>query len=263
MKKVIVGIVPTSSIFTTENPYQDKYSFVNGYSKKIIESGGIPVGILLNDDKLDTEILELCDAFLIQGGNKVYKYIYEIIYYALKNNKPLLGICLGAEAIDIFSVILDRININNLTEINEILDRINVNNLTEIDKINDIYKQLKEENEGTLLRKITSPNIHGDIKVNRNNIFTARHDIEILSSSILYSIYKTNKLSVVSLHSYDFKHVGKDFIVSAKAPDGVCEAIEYNNDNYFILGVHFHPELEENNLIFERLIFEGQIRTSK
>jgi|GEM_PF-128308 len=248
MKKVIVGIVPTSSVFTTENPYQDKYSFVNGYSKKIIKNGGIPVGILLNDDKLDTEILELCDAFLIQGGNKVHKYIYEIIYYALKNNKPLLGICLGAEAIDIFSVILDRININSLASIDEIID---------------IYKQLKEENEGTLLKKIPSPNIHGDIIVNRNNISEARHDIEILSSSILYSIYKTNKLNVVSLHSYDFKHVGKDFTISAKASDGVCEAIEYNDDNYFILGVHFHPELEENDLIFERLIFEGQKHKNK
>lgn len=81
-----------------------------------------------------------------------------------------------------------------------------------------------------------------------------------MPSSILYSIYKTNKLSVVSLHSYDFKFVGKDFKASAKAIDGVNEAIEYNDPNYFILGVHFHPELDDNNLIFERLIAEGEKR---
>lgn len=248
MKKVIVGIVPNSSCFTTEDPFQDKYSFVNNYSKKIIESGGISIGILLEDDKLVIETLELCDAFLIQGGNKVHKYMYEIIYYALKNNKPLLGICLGAQAIDIFSVILDRININDLVS---------------SDGIINIYKQLKEENEGSLLKTLPSPNIHGDVVINRENIDSARHEIEILPSSVLYSIYGKEKLSVVSLHSYDFKFVGKNFKVSAKAIDGVNEAIEYDDANYFILGVHFHPELEDNNLIFERLIFEGQKRKER
>lgn len=245
MNKIKVGIVPSSNLFASNDPYQDKYSFVNGYSKKIFESGGIPFGILLNDDKLNDEVLDLCDAFLIQGGNKVNKYMYEIIYYALKNNKPLLGICLGAEAIAIFSAILDKIDIEKIESFDEILK---------------VYNQLKEENEGSLLKKIPSPNIHGDVTITNNNVSMARHDIEILSSSILYSIYNVNKLSVVSLHSYDFKKVGKEFIVSAKASDNVCEAIEYNDDNYFILGVHFHPELEENNLIFERLVLEGQKR---
>ncbi len=244
MNKIVVGIVPSSSCFTTEDPFQDKYSFVNNYSKKIIASGGMPIGILFEDEKINMEVLDICDAFLIQGGNKTHKFMYEIIYYALTNNKPLLGICLGAQAIDIFSVILEKMDKNN----------------SSIENIMAIYKRLKEENEGSLLKVIPSPNIHGDVVVNRENIDTARHDIEILPSSILYSIYKTNKLSVVSLHSYDFKFVGKDFKISAKAVDGVNEAIEYDNQDYFILGVHFHPELEDNNLIFERLIFEGQKR---
>ena len=60
MNKVIVGIVPSSSCFTTEDPFQDKYSFVNSYSKKIIASGGIPIGILLEDEKINIEALNLC-----------------------------------------------------------------------------------------------------------------------------------------------------------------------------------------------------------
>ncbi len=248
MKKVLVGIVPNSTYLISDDPYQDKYSFVNGYSKKIIEAGAVPIGLLLSDDNLCKETLDLCDAFLIQGGNKVSKYMYEIIYYALMNNKPLLGICLGAQAIDIFSVILDRIDLKKPIEITNIIE---------------VYQQLKEENEGSLLRKIASPNIHGDVVINRSNIDSARHDIEIVESSILYSVYKTSRLSVVSLHGFDFKHVGKNFIVSARTDDGVCEAIEYKDHNYFILGVHFHPELEENNLIFERLVLESEKRKTQ
>lgn len=240
MKKVVVGILPQIKLKLTDCPYDDKYEFINLYSKKIIESGGIPVGICLNDGELDYNSLEMCDAFLLPGGDKVHKCYYEAIFYAIRTNKPLLGICLGLEGLAIFSMISENLNINSATQ----------------DFIKK-YQELKDNNNGTLLAEIKSPNIHGDVKVKYDNIDDARHNIRIDKNSLLYSIYQKEELSVVSLHSYNPKWIGNGFKVTATALDGVVEAIEYKSENHFILGVHFHPELEDNCLIFKRLIEES------
>jgi putative glutamine amidotransferase len=46
--------------------------------------------------------------------------------------------------------------------------------------------------------------------------------------------------------------VGSDFIISATAPDGIIEAIEHKEQ--FIIGVQFHPEIDNNNNIFIKFI---------
>lgn len=246
MRKIIVGILPQIKLKTNDNPYDDKYEFLDLYSKKIIENGAIPVGICLKDGKLDYASLEICDAFLIPGGNKVWPCYYQTINYAITHNKPLLGICLGLEGMAIYSCVVENISGNFTEQI-----------------FSDIYKQLKEENDGTLLKKIESPNIHGDVNVNYDNTEEARHDIEIIDKdSIIYTIYNKIKLNVVSLHSYNPKWIGKNFKITAKASDGVIEAIEYNDKNYFILGVHFHPEWDNDDLLFKKLIKEGEKRVN-
>lgn len=97
MKKPIIGIIPTFTM-SDNDPYQDKVSFVSMYSKKIKESGGIPIGIL-GDASLYTSI---CDGYLWPGGNKILFEYVPLLEDAIKNQKPLLGICLGAEAIATF-----------------------------------------------------------------------------------------------------------------------------------------------------------------
>lgn len=248
MNRIIVGILPQVRLKINDNPYNDKYEFLDLYTKKIIEAGGIPIGICLNDGQLDYSSLELCDAFLIPGGNKVEKCYYKTIYYAILHNKPLLGICLGLESLAIFSMIFENLDVNKNINFNDFIEK---------------YKELKKENDGTLLERIKSPNIHGDVIVNYDNINEARHDINIDKNSLIYSIYQKESMSVVSLHSYNPKWIGKHFKITALAPDGVIEAIEYNKEDYFILGVHFHPELENNHLIFKKLINEGKKRRKK
>ena len=239
MKKVVVGILPTYNKGILKNPYDDSYKFIELYSNKVKLSGGIPLGILPDKDNLNLDILDLCDAFIIPGGTKIEKYAYELIIYAIKKNKPLLGICLGSQSIAITSLLLEHIDINK--------------DIT-IEEITTIYNKLKEENEGSLLKKVPEPNIHGNIVISEDTIDEARHIIKIEKDSLLYKIYNKEELSVVSLHNYDYKKVGSSFKVTAKSTDNVNEAVEYKKENTFILGVEFHPELEENNLIFESLI---------
>ena len=35
MKNLIIGIIPTIKLFETDNPYLDRYEFVNNYVKKV------------------------------------------------------------------------------------------------------------------------------------------------------------------------------------------------------------------------------------
>lgn len=130
MDKVKIGILPTSRLFGNDNPYDDKYTFVNSYCQKISENGGLPVGILLNDNKLDLESLEMCDAFLICGGNKMQPYLFETINYAITHNKPLLGVCLGMQTIGLYSFLEEELIKKEMP--------INTENILKL------YKEIKE-----------------------------------------------------------------------------------------------------------------------
>ena len=49
---------------------------------------------IVNKDKLDF-ILDKCDGFIVPGGTYFHNFDEYIINYAIKKDKPLLGICLG------------------------------------------------------------------------------------------------------------------------------------------------------------------------
>lgn len=246
MKKIVVGILPQVLLKTDDNPYNDKYEFLDLYCKKIFACDGIPIGICLDNGKLNYAVLDLCDAFLLPGGNKIWNCYYEVIDYAIKNNKPLLGICLGFQAISIYSMILD-MGMNNFT----------------IEEFTKLYEKLKEENEGVILKQIEDNN-HRKLKVNYDNVDLARHKVNIIDkSSYLYEIIQKKEINPVSLHSFTPVKIGSDFKITAVADDGVIEGIEYNDKNYFIMGICFHPEWDNDNKIFEKLIMEAKKRNEK
>ena len=110
--KPIIGIV------TRPEKIDCKYDAHITYEKIrriIVKSGGIPISIspsdnniysldnynkeeLSNNSKLDIEkVINLCDGIVFQGGNKWYSYDEYIASYAIKNDIPTLGICLGMQ----------------------------------------------------------------------------------------------------------------------------------------------------------------------
>ncbi|MBR6252409.1 MAG: homoserine O-succinyltransferase [Clostridia bacterium] len=241
MKKII-GILPTYRFEETDSPYDDVYKFVPLYSIKIHEAGGLPIGILLNDKKLDMDVLDMCDGFIIPGGNKVYDFLFEVINYCIKKNKPILGICLGAEAIAIFSEIYEKTK--------------NQENFLKV------YSEIEQETEGAVLNKLddSSMALHSR-HYSRFEPDSAKHIIKPKEGSHIFNIYGDSK-NVASMHSFDFRKIGEDFEVTATASDGVSECIEYKDKNYFIVGVHFHPEVEEDNKIFEFFMNEVNKRSN-
>ena len=247
--KFVIGIVPAVKK-NIDNPYEYKYVYLNSYSKMISDLDAIPFGLLLNNEEINEDALDLCDGFLFPGGRSLEKVHFSIILHALKYNKPILGICLGMQVINYFSILKDILDSKNM-EVNE--DNL-WNTFNEVQN-DDIFK----------LKDIDIPNIHGykimkdEVECNLDTLSKSRHDININKDSILYDIYNKDTINVLSLHLKQVTNVGSSLFVSARADDNVIEALEYKDNNYFIVGVQYHPELDDK-IIFTRFIDEVKKR---
>lgn len=241
-RKLIIGILPTINIYQNDNPYDDRYSFVNNYPKKVYAAGGIPIGLLLSDGIVEESLLELCDAFLWPGGSRIDKNLYRILYHSYKYKKPFLGICMGMQGMALFSVMDEEIKKNQL----------NFDNITS-EQFQKIYQKMSEENP--VLAILDRPNIHGHI-ITRDNIDTARHLITITKDSFLYQIYQKEIINVVSLHNVIVKRAGNFLQVTAQSEDSVVEAVEANDPSLFWVGVQYHPEIEEDNVLLNAFVEE-------
>ena len=68
---------------------------------------------------------------------------------------------------------------------------------------------------------------------------------EEIKGSLLNKIFGS-KIEVNSRHNYKLSRVEEPFKVTALSEDNVIEALEYIDEDNFILGVQFHPENLDN-----------------
>jgi putative glutamine amidotransferase len=68
-----------------------------------------------------------------------------------------------------------------------------------------------------------------------------RHAINVLPGSRLAGLYGEGEFVVNSEHRRAVQRLARGFVVSAQALDGVIEAIEPEDKNWFGLGVQWHP----------------------
>lgn len=88
----IIGIV-TKKFISTENHNID--IVYTDIVKSIKRNGGIPIGIILEEDY--KSLIDLCDGIIFQGGDSFEKYDLKALKYIYDNNIPVLGICLGMQ----------------------------------------------------------------------------------------------------------------------------------------------------------------------
>ena len=71
-----------------------------------------------------------------------------------------------------------------------------------------------------------------------------RHMVNLEPNTMLDDVYGGGEIRVNSQHHQAVNQVGKRLRVSARSLDGVIEAIESTDPNWFCLGVQWHPECD-------------------
>ncbi len=241
MKKIIVGISLDWEDSKSYSHYCPWYALRDNYAQVITKCGATPI-MLPYDINSVNEYISLIDALIIPGGDydlspthyndetkqgtrtlKENRVNFEValINEAIKKKIPILGICAGMQ--------LMAVKIGGGKLIQDILTAG--------------YTTINHEQKAY--------NIHPS---------KPSHSIIVDESSYLYKIIGKNKIEVNSTHHQAVKEIGDNFMVSAKAPDGIIEAIEHTNYP-FMIGVEWHPEYEvspEDIKIFKELILVAQ-----
>ena len=228
-RKPVIGI--------TGNYAEPECKLGEAYYKSVLRAGGVPVVIPpLDDTDAIINTLEHIDGLLLSGGadyNPLYageqplpqlgnvnaeRDLPELLITQLAYNRqiPMLGICRGIQTL---AMALD----GKVAQ--------------------DIYvARNKEQGAGVIKHSQDA----------RRSEPT--HSVNIEPDSILSSIYQDSTLYVNSFHHQAVSDAGPRFHVTAKAPDGVIEAME-SREFKSIMGVQWHPEnLEEGLPIFEWLV---------
>jgi putative glutamine amidotransferase len=71
-----------------------------------------------------------------------------------------------------------------------------------------------------------------------------RHTVLLEPNTRIDEIYGGGELRVNSRHHQAINTLGKGMRVGARSPDGVIEAIEAEDQEWFCLGVQWHPEAD-------------------
>ncbi len=80
------------------------------------------------------------------------------------------------------------------------------------------------------------------------------HTVDLNRNSFLASILGS-KVAVNSRHSYTISRVESPLHIVGYSEDGLIEAVEHDDPNYFCLGVQWHPENMDNmKILFDKFI---------
>jgi putative glutamine amidotransferase len=71
---------------------------------------------------------------------------------------------------------------------------------------------------------------------------TRSHKVSIEPGSLISKAVGTGHITVNSFHHQSVKRVADGMRVTARAPDGIIEGIESTDENWWVMGVQWHPE---------------------
>lgn len=240
MNKPIIGIISSRS--EDSNPFLTKTSFNETYVKRIIEAGGIPIGIIFPNDEFNTDVLDLCDGFVMQGGLNIYSSNINTVHYAFLNKKPILGICMGFQTMAGYEYLRSKYGMFTYK---------------------DVSSFFKPEDEVDFIEKKTG---HDELNpFYLSKIEKSKHMVLLDKNSKLANIFEKTYLNMPSVHSWCVKDdvfvKNTIYKVVGRSDDDNIEAIESVTSNWWAIGVQFHPELEEDNLdLFKSLVNEAKRR---
>ena len=233
------------------------------FHKQVIDAGGTPLLIPpTTDTQVIVNILNRIDGLLLTGGadvNPLWEGEEPIRNMGSINNKR-----------DLSELLTTRLAYNRQIPIFAVCRGLQVLAIALGGKVQQhIYDPyIVEETEEKKLTRMKSVTTLRPAKLKHDQSASFNeptHSIKIAPDSVLYSIYKQEKIFVNSFHHQAVSMPGKRFKVTAYAPDGVIECVE-SAEFKPIMGVQWHPEWleEDGQKLFKWFVNEADsFRTAK
>jgi putative glutamine amidotransferase len=222
---IAISVGEVINLETGQNWTPVIYGQFRTYSDAVVRAGGAPfIMPLVEDETVLKRLYEQCHGLLLSGGHDLEpanrnavparikistsphrdRQEKQLLKWALQDNKPVLGICRGMQLIN---VVLG----GNLHH--------------------DIENELATDVNHTL-------------NIDKKDFHHLTHRLELVPGSQLAAILGKQNIPTNSLHHQAINKVGKGLVVTARAEDGMVEAIELP-DKRFVIGVQSHPEALE------------------
>ena len=243
-RKPLIGLNAEYKGAKKESP---AFSYLlSGYYDSILAAGGIPVIVppMACEESLST-ILDTLQGFVLVGGAD------------LDPRRDGFMLHPSARLLEPRREVFDRLLMKQIAERRLPVFGIGVGlQLLNISQGGNLYLHLPEDRPNALPHKDPQDPAH-------------RHGLNIKRGSLMERVYGDGEIRVNSMHHMAIDEVATGFVVTARCPDGVIEAIESDMEDWFALGTQFHPEAESASAldirIFEEFIdgvkaFTGNLR---
>ncbi|QTL99503.1 gamma-glutamyl-gamma-aminobutyrate hydrolase family protein [Iocasia frigidifontis] len=231
MSSPLIGIIPSR-----QNNFQE-YRLNKNYLAAVVAAGGLPVILgIENSDSLIKKYINRIDGLLLTGGLDLDPLLYgESPVPALRRNDPER---------DNFELQLCRKAYKNRLPILGICKGCQLINVA---FGGTLYQDLITQRDRVIKHEQSAPRWY------------PTHRIKINKETALYQLISLDEITVNSLHHQAVKDIADNFVIAARAEDGVVEAIETKGDG-FVLGVQWHPEAIWQQSKAAAVLFDGFIQ---
>lgn len=237
--KPLIGILAHPTFW--ERNHSIQHTCGENYLYSVEKAGGIPLILPIYDDPEAVErYADMCDGYIVPGGIDVNPLTY--------GEPPHPLTAMSRLDYDQFELHMIKALLERKKPVLGICRGIQIINVA----FGGTLYQDVSLHPGETYKHMQAETMPGGVS----------HKVLIDNPSILGSLYG-DELYTNSFHHQALKDIGKGLKVTAKAEDGIVEAVEAE-DHPFLLAVQWHPEVfikcEDNPMlrIFEKLIEVSQ-----
>lgn len=199
---------------------QRKYTLGEDYILAVQAAGGVPFIIPhINDEQNISEILNAIDGVLLSGGGDLDPFFF--------GEEPLPQNGFIDPDRDRLEILITKMALEIGMPILGICRGMQVMNVA---AGGTIYQDISMALDKHIQHQQQAPRWY------------PTHNINIVEDSLLHGMLQKKVIRVNSFHHQILSLIGKNFMVSSTANDGVVESIEHIDRKKFVLGVQFHPE---------------------
>jgi len=230
MKKTVIGIASSSVKYNG----QESSILPISYCEAITKAGGIPVILAVAKQEMAEHWISICDGIILSGGEDIDPFSYHEEPHPKLEKTKLER--------DQFEISLVQEARKKKVPVLAICRGMHVLNVAL---------------GGTLLQDIESIVPNCIQHTQKASSETASHSVKINKNSLLFSILGLHAVRVNSFHHQAVNNLAPGIKVTARAFDGIIEAIEaMNMEENWLLGVQWHPEEMGDNFQMDRLFAE-------